>query len=179
MKRKMQYSTMVILNPQWGFASSSQRKTLVIYDDGIRLGNEDILYDQMMNCRFEDPCVKLWDGKKNLLFGIQNRVGGGKVTREGTSVLVAVLQSACSHNQQNFRKYISILKRRDRREHLHMYSKAVFVIASGLAFGVFYEWFLPNPMRLLFVPVFVVFGNILMSILFKTLGNQQDVSETH
>lgn len=164
---KILYSTFVILDPKWGLSSSSKRKLLKICDQSFSIGKSVLLYSQVVDIRLEKFCIYFVYEETHYRFGVQERVGAGKVSFVATSMLYELLLAGLNNNSYLFQQYLDALKIKKRSDSFFIFCKLLLIVILGLSFGYVYTWYLDNPFRLIILPLLLIGGNFTITIFFR------------
>ena len=167
MKKIKIYKTLAIIdpNPNVPIVSSSKIKHLTLFEDGLRLGREDILYDQMLTRRIQDGCIHFWDGKKIVRFAIQGSISKGSPDNHLTTLINNLINAIHRKDNDTIESILRDLNVAKRAVASGMVAIVGTLILVGAIFGIFWESFLTHPKYLWILLVLIGIGPLLVVLI--------------
>jgi hypothetical protein len=176
MKKTIFFKTLAIVDPdpKVPIVSSGQIKPLALFEDHLRIGRNDIFYDQMLTRRIQDGCIHFWDGNKIVRFAIQGFISRGSPDYPRTELVNNLISAIHRKDESAIKANLFRLKHGQRMIVRGMFGILLIVILFGSIFGLFWEHFLAHPKYLLIIPILVA---ITLLLFCRITGTKQKKRE--
>ena len=131
-KMKPIYQSSIVLNPKGpGLVSEAQIKMMKVFPDHIRIGRQDLTFDEMVSRRIQDDCIQFWNGKETVRFGVQGLRDKG-IPDANLTVLTNQLLDAISNGREKEIQYcLDALKTVGRTFHIRNGIAVLLVVLLG------------------------------------------------